>query len=44
MPENDWILLNVPKYASKNCSNYARVLNVPQYSYSSINIIVTVIN
>ena len=30
MPDHDWILLNVPEYAWINCSDYARVLNMPQ--------------
>ena len=38
MPEHDRILLNVPEYAENawiNCSDYARVLNMPQYSYNN---------
>ena len=42
--EQDWILLNVPEYAWKcllNCSDYARVLNMPWYSHNNIIIIAT---
>ena len=41
MFEHNWILLNDPEYAWKNCSDYARVLNMLQYSYNNIIIIVT---
>ena len=41
IPEHGWILLNIPKYAWINCSDYARVLNMPQYTYNNIIIIVT---
>ena len=34
MPEYGYILLNVPEYAGINCSDYARVLNIPRYSYN----------
>ena len=43
MPENGWILLNVPEYSRNawiNCSDYARVLSMPRYSYNNIFIIV----
>ena len=43
MPERDWILLNVPEYASKNCSDYARILNMSQYSYNNIIIVIIII-
>ena len=33
MPENVWI----------NCSDYSRVLNMPQYSYDNIVIVINVI-
>ena len=41
MFENSWMSLNMPKNAWKNCSNYARVLNMPWCRYNSIIIIVT---
>ena len=43
MPEYDWILmsLNMSEHSWLNCSDYARVLNMPRYSY---NIIITVTN
>ena len=31
------------KNASINCSDYARVLNIPQYSYNKITIVIIVI-
>ena len=36
MPEYGYILLNVSEYAGINCSDYARVLNMPRYSYNII--------
>ena len=42
MPEHGWIFLNVPEcmsipeYAWINYSDYARVLNIPRYSYNNI--------
>ena len=47
MHKNRWIFLNVPEcmnipeYAWINCSHYARVLNMPRYSYNNIIIFVT---
>ena len=43
MSEHGWILLNVVEFAWKwiNCSDYARVLNRPWYSYNNVIIIVT---
>ena len=43
MSEHGWILLNVVEFAWKwiNCSDYARVLNRPRYSYNNVIIIVT---
>ena len=47
MHKNRWIFLNVPEcmnipeYAWINCSHYARVLNMPRYSYDNIIIFVT---
>ena len=40
-PEHGWIFLNVPEYSWINCSDYARVLNMLQYSYNNIIIFVT---
>ena len=42
MPENRWILLNMPENAWKNCSDYATVLNMPWYSYNNIIIVTKV--
>ena len=45
VPQYNWILLNVPEYMPENtlinCSDYARVLNIPRDSYNNIIIIVT---
>ena len=42
MSEHGWILLNVLEYVWINCSDYARVLNMLQYSYNNIITIITV--
>ena len=41
MAEYCWISLNIPENAWINCSDYTRVLNMPQYSYNNIIIIQT---
>ena len=43
MPEHGWILLNAPEYAWINCFDYARVLNMLQYSYDNIIILAAII-
>ena len=43
MPEHRWILLNVCEYVWINCSDYARVLNMSQYGYNNIIIIVAIV-
>ena len=43
IPEHGWILLNVHEYDWLNRSDYARVFNMPRYSYNNNIIIVTVI-
>ena len=40
MPQYALMFLDVPENAWTNCSDYARVLNMPQYSYNNIVIIV----
>ena len=34
--------MNIPEYTWINCYDYARVLNIPRYSYNNIIIFVTV--
>ena len=44
MSEHAWILFNDFEYAWKylnNCSDYARVLKMPPYSYNNTIIVVT---
>ena len=41
MAEYCCMSLNMPENAWINCSDYARVLNMPQYCYNNIIIIVT---
>ena len=41
IPEHGWMFLNMPENAWINCSDYAIVLNMPQYSYKNIIINVT---
>ena len=43
MAEYCWIFLNIPENPWINCSDYARVLNMPQYSYNNIIIVTNVI-
>ena len=43
MPEHGWILLSAPEYAWINCFDYARVLNMLQYSYDNIIILAAII-
>ena len=40
VPEHGWILVNVPEDAWINCSDYARVLSMPRFSYNNNIIIV----
>ena len=42
MPEYAWICLmslNMPENACINCSDYARIPNIPQYSYNNIIVV-----
>ena len=41
MVEYCWMFLNMPENAKTSCSDYARVLNIPRYSYNNIIIVVT---
>ena len=41
MSEYCWMSLNMPENAWINCSDYARVFNMPRHSYNNIIIIVT---
>ena len=41
MTEYCWIFLTVPENAEINCSEYAKILNMPQYNNKNIVIIVT---
>ena len=45
IPEYDWILmsLNMSEHSWLNCSDYARVLNMPRYSYNNIITVTNVI-
>ena len=43
MPKYALISLSMPEHAWINCYEYAKVLNMPRYSYNNIMVIVTII-
>ena len=43
MAEYYWISLNMPEHVRINCSDYCSVLNMPQYTYNDIIIVINAV-